>query len=311
MNDSPRELSARLARLEREVARTRTIALGAVTALAATLFIGATALHPPAPLSPSALTVRDSAGHVRARLDTDGLHLYGASGVERILLGLNENNEPALHLNDATGTTRYTTFLSPTKGFATTRYLSSTSKSLATLAGEDDPYLGFYDSEHKWRVYLGVSSEHNPMLNLSNGSGHIATELLGGTAPRLSLYTGNDETIRETLGISSENNATLALYNAAGNSRAYLDGSDMPFFRLLTGTGIERLYFGLSKNGHALLNLNNHLGGEGYALTVNDGAYMKLFDGSAVERAYLGIYTDGSSGLTTYNPNHSTHWSSP
>ncbi|NNM99710.1 MAG: hypothetical protein HKL91_07925 [Candidatus Eremiobacteraeota bacterium] len=311
MNETDLDLNARLVRLEREVARTRRVALSAIVALVATVAIGAATVHPPAALSRSALTLRDSAGHIRARLDVDGVHLYGANGRERILLGINENGAPALHLNDALGTTRYTAFLDPKSGYATTRFLSSSSQSLATLAGVEEPYLRFYDKTHSWRVYLGISSSHDALLNLSNGSGHLASEILGGTKPRFSLYTGSSETIRSSLAVDSSNAATLTLLNAAGQSRVYLSGDELPFLRLLTGSGVERLYLGLSAQGHALFSLNNHLGGNGYSLTVNNGAYMKLFDGSAVERGYFGIYTDGTSGVTTYNADHSMHWSSP
>ena len=312
MNDSPRELIARLARLEREAARTRTIALGAVAALAATLVIGATTLHPPAALSPSAVTIRDAAGHIRARLDIDGVHLYGANGRERLLLGLNENKEPALHLDDAHGTMRYSTFLDPTSGSATTRYYSASTKALATLSGVDEPYLRFYDKAHSWRVYLGISSSHDAILNLANGSGHLAAEMLGGTAPRFSLYTGSDEQIRSNLAVNSSNASTFTLLDATGQSRVYLNGDELPFLRLLTGSAVERLYLGLSAQGHPLLLLNNHLGGDGYSLTVSNGAYMKLFDGSSVERGYFGMYTgDAAAGVSIYNADHSVHWTSP
>ncbi|MGC8484060.1 MAG: hypothetical protein ACP5O6_00275 [Candidatus Baltobacteraceae bacterium] len=312
MNDSPRELLARLARLEREVARTRAIALGAVATLAATLVIGATSLHPPAALSPSALTVRDSAGHIRARVDIDGFHLYGADGRERILLGLNENKEPAIHLNDAHGAMRYSSFLDPTSGAATTRYYSASTQSLATLSGTDEPYLRFYDKTHSWRVYLGISSSHDAILNLSNGSGHLAAEMLGGTQPRFSLYTGSAEQIRSSLAVNSSDASTLTLLDATGQSRVYLNGDELPFLRMLTGSAVERLYLGLSSQGHSLFLLDNHLGGNGYSLTVNNGAYMKLFDGSAVERGYFGMYTgDAAAGVSIYNADHSVHWTSP
>ncbi len=311
MNDSPRELAARLARLEREVSRTRAIALGAVAALAATLVVGATTLHPPAALSPSALAVRDSAGHVRARLDIDGLHFYAANGRERILLGINAHQEPTLHLNDTRGTTRYSASLVPKSGFAVTRYFSSTSKAIATLAGEDEPFLRFYDNNHSWRVFLGISTLHDAMLNLSNGSGHLAAEMLGGTEPRFSLYTGSGENNRANLGIDSTGVSALNLSGSTSQVRVHLDGGELPFIRLLTGSAVERMYFGLTGQGHTLVTLNNHLGGSGYSLTVDDGAYMKLFDGSANERAYLGTYADGASGLAIYNADHSVHWSSP
>ncbi len=311
MNDSPRELAARLARLEREVSRMRAIALGAVATLAATLVVGATTLHPPAALSPSALTVRDSAGHVRARLDIDGVHLYGANGRERILLGIDRYKEPTLRLNDGSGTTRYNAFLVPKGGFAVTRYLSATSTAIATLSGQDEPFLRFYDSTHVWRVFLGISSTHDSILNLSNGSGHLAAEMLGGKAPRLSLYTGSDENNRANLGVDSAGIPALSLSDSTSHPRVHIDGGDQPFIRLLTGSSIERMYFGLTAQGHALVDLHNHLGGSGYSVSVNNGAYMKLFDGSANERAYLGTYVDGASGLAIYNANHSVHWSSP
>ncbi|MDH2909414.1 MAG: hypothetical protein PXZ07_04780 [Candidatus Eremiobacteraeota bacterium] len=311
MNDTSLDLAARLARLEREVARTRAIALSAVVALVATLAIGAAAIHPPAALSHSALTVRDSAGHIRARLDIDGVHLYGADGRERILLGLNENGAPALHLNDAVGTTRYSTFLDPKSGYATTRFLSSSSQSLATLAGVEEPYLRFYDKANSWRVYLGISTSHDAILNLSNGSGHLAAEMIGGTNPRFSLYTGSTENERASLAVNSGNASVLALNNSTGSNRALLDGGTSPRLTLFTGSGIKRVYLGMSLQGHPVLDLRNHLGGKGYALTVNDGAYMHLYDGSSAERGYFGIYANGTSGVAIYNADHSLHWSSP
>jgi|GEM_PF-2690305 len=312
MYDSPLELAARLGRLEREVARTRAIALGAVAALVATLAIGATTLHPSAALSPSAFTVRDSAGHIRARLDIDGMHLYGADGRERISLGLNENGAPALHLNDALGTTRYSTFLDPKSGFATTRFLSSSSHSLATLAGNSQPYLHFYDTTHTWRVYLGISSSHDAILNLSDGKGHLAAEMLGGTAPRFTLYSGSAENVRANLSVNAGNESSFAMLDPAGNSRVYFNGGDLPFIRLLTGSAVERMYLGLSTQNHPVVALYNHLGGYGYSLAVNNGAYMKLFDGAAVERAYFGLYSgNAASGVSIYNADHSVHWTSP
>ena len=311
MHDLSLELTARLARLEREVARTRGIALGAVAALVATLAIGATAIHPPAPLSHSALTVRDAAGHIRARLDIDGVHLYGADGHERVLLGMNADGEPALHLNDTRGTTRFSTFLDPKTQFATTRFLSSASKSIATLSGEDEPFLRFYDTAHSWRVYLGISTGHDAILNLSNGSGHLAAEMLGGARPRFTVYTGSAENLRGSLGINTAGDSGVVLADATGVSRVLVSGAPLPFLKLLTGSATQRMYFGLSTQGHPMIDLRNHLGGDGYALTVNDGAYMKLFDGSAVERGYFGLYTNGTSGVSIYNADHSAHWTSP
>lgn len=289
MTTDPTSLENRCSRLEREIHRLRTMTALAILGLVATAGLAVTS-HPNSPSN--VFTIRDDNGKVRVRIDGSGIHVLDAAGIPRILLGF-----------------------SKTSGFKTPVHEFSDERSRGTmyLIGSGAPFLRMFAPPSGERVYLGLSTQGNAMLDLDDSRGMTAVEALGGTHPSFSLYQGGKNTPRWAAGINDVDSPYLIMHDSSEQLTAELFGSDQPELSFYTGSKVQRTYFGVNQSGIATMSLATGNGSHGYYLGVSEtgGAYMKLYDGNHVERAYLGMYTDGLPGLSLYKPDGSVSWSTP
>lgn len=137
------------------------------------------------------------------------------------------------------------------------------------------------------RFYIADTAQPVMRLNDSNGRARLFFGLTGEhQVPRLSFQdTGGTE--RLYVGLSTENTGMLRTFTSSGKAQTSLEDT---FLRIRDSSGVEQTVLGVS--------------------TANEPV-LKLFDSNHQERLFAGIYTSGDSGISVYNANGTTTWSSP
>ncbi|HVA27698.1 MAG TPA: hypothetical protein VNF68_05930 [Candidatus Baltobacteraceae bacterium] len=163
------------------------------------------------------VTFADSAGHVRVRINADGFHLYDAKGVTQLVLGSSTSNHPVLAYYDGSGAQRMRV------GFSTFPYIDMAGpngKDLIELTADSSPRAMIFDSSNTERLYMGMTSENDPLLRMYSGAGHQTMALEGQDKPFLRFNQG-DGTERGYLGVATEGSSMLKLFSTDGTERAY------------------------------------------------------------------------------------------
>jgi hypothetical protein len=218
-------LIERLAVLERQVRRMRTLGALAVVAVVAALTVGAT--YPPSIVKARMFLVVDDRGKERAQLglSTDGealLSLLDARETHRASFGLYDGGEPYLKLAEKRGRTRVwlQAMDDARDGRNTGLYVAddhANPRATLTVDGRGAPTMSFLDDDERNRIWLGSTA---------NGASFV---VLGDerARPRLSLRTDDD------------GRPALQLFDGGANSRVMLamGSSDAAYLTLTDRSG--------------------------------------------------------------------------
>jgi hypothetical protein len=281
-------LAARIDSLEAQATRLRADAsrfkLAATVACAA--LVGVTAIGAMAKTA-APFAVADSAGRTRVRLDAGGLHILDANGKERIMVGFNASGQPVVHLNDKTGLTRESMYL-------TTAQV---------------PGLQQYDAKSNTRATYDLNAS-GAEIEFKGQEGGDRYYVIGSDLPHL-VFGDAGRPQRTYLGLTTQGDGLLRMFNKDAKEVMSIEGqANIPFIRMSEG-GTERLYLGVSTQNYGLLTLEDTAGQDQVELQGGASPFMRLSDGSHQARAYMGIYDDGTSGLTIWGADGTSTYKAP
>lgn len=182
------DLATRVERLENQARRLRQICALVTTALIGVTAIGAAAVS--GAISTKSITVVDTAGRARVKIDALGLHVFDSSGHQRVSAGMNSLGEPEVSLADTGGIRRFRGYISPngngnlrfTDAKSNDRFwVDASSMSFYDISGvervavgvttQDEPLIKFFDTSHADRGFMGEYTDQNFGAFLKNSSG--------------------------------------------------------------------------------------------------------------------------------------------
>ncbi len=184
------QLSARVARLESNNRRDRTIALSVIAFLIVTA-------QAPSPSTP--VVVSDGTG-ASATLTAQGLVVRDKSDRRRLVVGLDSSSRPSLDLLDVSGGVRQTAY----------------------LASDDSPVIRQYDAAGKGRTEIsltGTAQSPQIYLNDSNGTARQLLSLTADNYPLFQQFDSNKKTRVELSLYEASQAPQLSLLDANGKKR--------------------------------------------------------------------------------------------
>jgi hypothetical protein len=213
-------LQQRIEALERRTTSLRRTLVIAVVLLAIVATIAGTQAA-----AQKEMTFADSAGHVRVRINADGFHLYDAHGTTQLVLGESSKDHPILAYYDESGAQRMWV------GYSSYPYVDmagSNGKDLIELTADSRPRLMFYDTTATERLYVGMTTENDPLVRMYSTQGKQTMALEGQDKPFLRFNQG-DGTERGYFGVATEGSSLMKLFNPDGTERVfagvYTDGT--------------------------------------------------------------------------------------
>jgi len=230
------EIAARLDKLERESRTLRrvclaiTLALVTVTAIAAAAGSGV--------LRASQLSIVDSSGSTRVKIDAQGLHLLDASGHERLSAAFDKKSgEPSIKLLDSAGTEHLNAYMVKSNAYLALDDAHYTRAILGLVNGKY-PQLWFGDASGNRRLQIGMTDDTNsvPYVGLGNTKS-TQTATLGPYGLSIQDLKGIR---RAYIGTSSTFLPTIEIFDASKNERGFLgmyaDGTSGAFLKNASGT---------------------------------------------------------------------------
>ncbi|HET9392403.1 MAG TPA: hypothetical protein VFO29_02590 [Candidatus Rubrimentiphilum sp.] len=229
------EVAARFEKLEREsrmlkrVSLVMTIALVAVTAIGAAAGSGA--------LRASQLSIVDSSGVTRVKIDAAGLHLLDSGGKERLSAAFDKkSHEPSFKLFDPRGISRLSVYMVKSDAYLALEDERYTRAILGLVDGKY-PQLWFGDSSGTRQMELGMTDVTDSVPFVGLNQKKVQTATLG----PYGLSVQDLKAVRRTfVGISSAYIPTLEIFDASKNQRGFLgmytDGTSGAFLKNASGT---------------------------------------------------------------------------
>jgi hypothetical protein len=229
------ETAARIDKLEREsrmlkrVSLVTTLALVAVTAVGAAAGSGA--------LRASQLSIVDSSGSTRVKIDARGLHLLDPSGKERLAAAFDKkSNEPSFKLFDAGGSARLSAYMAKSNAYVALDDAHYTRAILGLVDGKY-PQLWFGDSNGDRRVEIG-------MTDVAASAPYVGLNMKKTQTITLGPYGLSVQDLkgvrRAYIGISSAFLPEISIQDASKNERGffgmYADGTSGAFLKNASGT---------------------------------------------------------------------------
>ena len=220
------EIAARFDKLERESRMLRRVTLATTLALVAVTAIGAAAGS--GALRASQLSIVDSSGSTRVKIDARGLHLLDANGHERLSAEFDKkSHEPSFKLRDPGGDARLNAYMAKSNAYVALDDARYTRAILGLVDGKF-PQLWFGDTSGNRRLEIGMTNETKP----------------NDSVPYVGL--GNKQAQTATLGPYG-----LSIQDLKGTRRLYAGTSStgLPQFEIFDGSKAERGFFGSYADG--------------------------------------------------------------
>jgi hypothetical protein len=232
------ETAARIDKLEREsrmfkrVSFVMTLALVGVTAIGAAAGSGA--------LRASQLSIVDSSGSTRVKIDAQGLHLLDASGKERLSAAFDKkSHEPSFKLLDPGGNARLSAYMTKSNAYVSL-YDARYTRAILGLVNGKYPQLWFGDANGNRRLEIGMTDETKaadsvPYFSLGNKQAKTLT--LGPYGLSVQDLKG---TRRMYVGTTTAGIPTFEFFDAARTQRGffgvYADGTSGALLKNASGT---------------------------------------------------------------------------